>query len=107
MESPTVDVEGANAPTVEVNMDDLGASTMETPTIESPMFDPTVELPAADDDDDSASTMETPTLEVEPHDAATTEMPALDDIEDVKDPTSLDVDLSGLADKSLLLLSRA
>jgi pilus assembly protein FimV len=101
MESPTVDVEGAGAPTVEVSFDDLSASTMETPTLESPMFDPTVEIPAGDPDDDAASTMETPTLEVEGPDSATTEMPALDalpDNGDLNDSTGLDVDLSGLAD---------
>ncbi|MBS93614.1 MAG: hypothetical protein CL799_04090 [Chromatiales bacterium] len=98
-ESPTVDLYGSDSPTVET---DLGASTMETPTVELP----------GPGDEDSASTMETPTLETEGPGGETSEMPALDvsafeegsDDEDdagddvVADPTSLDVDLGGLAE---------
>ena len=107
IESPTVEADAGDAPTVEA---DMGGETMESPTLEAPLegFDsdagatmesPTLDMNVADMSGDSLeSTMESPTLDV-PGAAAeeTAEMPALDD-ESISDPTSLDVDLSGLAD---------
>lgn len=101
MESPTVDVdfadfnadgEGATmeSPTLESPLvDDDSASTMETPTVESPMMEPTLESPTLDVfGGDGGETSEMPMFESS--EEATDEEPA--------DPTSLDVDLSGLTD---------
>jgi len=121
MESPTVDIMAMGTETLGISDD---AETMESPAVdidfadfggddEATMESPTVESPFVPDDDldDAASTMETPTIEspLMEHTVEsptldtlgaggeTAEMPAMED-ELLADPTSLDVDLSGLTD---------
>ena len=78
MESPTMESPTVESPGVDLDFGDAADdSTMESPTIESPMDE---------------ATQESPTIEAFGSDAETTEMPNLED------PTSLEVDLSGLTD---------
>ncbi len=100
MESPTLDTAGFEAPTIET---DMAASTMETPTLENPMIESTVDSPTLDIDlddievTDAGDTLESPTLDVLGATSETSQMPALNE-DSLTDPTSLDVDLSGLGD---------
>ena len=103
MESPTVESPGADLG-VDLDFGDSdGESTMESPTIENPRMDSETEL------SDNDATMESGTLESS-MDGATLESPTLDtfgstvettETSGLEDPTSLEVDLSGLTDLPL------
>ncbi len=88
--------------TLSVDDGDL-AVTMESPTIENPMIESSLESPTLDIDlgdieaTDAGDTMESPTLDVLGATSDTAEMPTLNE-DSLTDPTSLDVDLSGLGD---------
>jgi len=101
MESPTVESPGADLGFGDADSDStMESPTMESPTVESPGVDldfgefaddSTMESPTIENPMDEA-TQESPTLEAFGSDAETTEMPGLED------PSSLEVDLSGLTD---------